>query len=100
IVVARFSLRVSPEAVLPLLPRVFSLIFDSLVGGRMDRLVVLPPIRSRVRSALMNLSDFKNISTTQSMEMAQSLPGGRKVDLPDRVTMIAFLLGTRSADFN
>jgi len=66
----------------------------------MDRLVVLPPIRSRVRSALMNLSDFKNISTTQLMEMAQSLPGGRKVDLPDRVTMIAFLLGTRSADFN
>ena len=66
----------------------------------MDRLVVLPPIRSQVRMALMNLSDFKNISTAQLMVMARELPGGRKVVLPDRVTIIAFLLGTRSADLD
>lgn len=66
----------------------------------MDRFAVLPPIRSQVRSALMNLSDFKNISTAQLMEMARSLPGGRKVYLPDRVTIIAFLLGTRPADLD
>jgi len=63
----------------------------------MYRLAVLPPIRSQVRMALMNHSDFKNIATEQLMEMARCLPGGRKVDLPDRVTAIAFLLGTRAA---
>lgn len=63
----------------------------------MDRSVVLPPIRSQVRSALMNLSDYRNISTEQLMMMARELPGGRKVALPDRATTIAFLLGTRAA---
>ena len=53
-----------------------------------------------VRMALMKLSDFKHIPTEQLMEMARALPGGRKVDLPDRVTTIAFLLGTRAADLN
>ena len=66
----------------------------------MDRLVVLPPIRNEVRKALMNLSDYRNISTEQLMVMARELPGGRKVDLPDRVTIIAFLLGTRPADLD
>ncbi len=66
----------------------------------MDRLVVLPPIRSRVRSALINLSDFKNIPTEQLMVMARELPGGRKVALPDRITIIAFLLGTQPANLN
>jgi hypothetical protein len=66
----------------------------------MDRLVVLPPIRSRVRRALMNLADYKNISTEQLLAMARVLPGGRKVDLPDRIAMIAFLLGTRATDLN
>lgn len=66
----------------------------------MDRSVVLPPIRSRVGRALMNFSDYKDISTAQLMEMARSLPGGMKIYLPDRVTTIAFLLGTRSADLD
>jgi hypothetical protein len=50
--------------------------------------------------ALIKLSEFKNIPTAQLMEMARALPGGRKVDLPDRVTTIAVLLGTRTADLN
>jgi hypothetical protein len=48
----------------------------------------------------MNLSDFRNISTDQLLAMARGLPGGRKVYLPDRVTMIAFLLGARAADLD
>lgn len=64
----------------------------------MDRPVVLPPIRSHVCRALMNLTDFKNIPTEQLIVMARKLPGGRKVALPDRVTTIAFLLGTRPRD--
>ena len=63
----------------------------------MDRSVVLPPIRSRVGRALMNLSDFRNTSTEQLLAMARGLPGGRKIYLPDPITTIAFLLGTRSA---
>ena len=62
----------------------------------MDRRAILPPIRNQVRMALMNLSDYRNISTEQLLAMARGLPGGRKVDLPDRITTIAFLLGTRS----
>jgi len=64
----------------------------------MDRLAVLPPIPSRVRMALMDFSDFKNIATDKLMETARRLPGGMKIYLPDRATTIAFLLGTRSAD--
>jgi hypothetical protein len=48
----------------------------------------------------MNLADYKNISTEQLLAMARVLPGGRKVDLPDRIAMIAFLLGTRATDLN
>ncbi len=66
----------------------------------MDRRVVLPPIRSQVRMSLMNLSDYRTIPTEQLMAMARGLPGGRKVALPDRATIIAFLLGTRSADLD
>ncbi|MGB9237038.1 MAG: hypothetical protein WCC04_21730 [Terriglobales bacterium] len=62
----------------------------------MDRRAVLPPIRSQVRKALMDLADFQNIATEQLKEMAGALPGGRKVYLPDRLTTIAFLLGTQS----
>jgi len=66
----------------------------------MDRLAVLPPIRSQVRRALVNFPDYRSISTEQLMVMARELPGGRKVALPDRVTIIAFLLGTQPADLN
>jgi hypothetical protein len=64
----------------------------------MDHLVVLPPIASRTRRALMNFADYRSISTEQLLEMARGLPGGRKIYLPDRVTIIAFLLGPRPAD--
>jgi hypothetical protein len=64
----------------------------------MDRLAILPPIRNQVRTALINLPDFTDIPIERLMEMARALPGGRKVYLPDRVTTIAFLLGTQSID--
>ena len=66
----------------------------------MDRLVVLPPIRNQVRMELLNLTDYKNTSTEQLIAMARALPGGRKVDLTDRVTTIAFLLGNRTTSLN
>jgi len=61
---------------------------------------VLPPVRDRLRMALLNLSDYKDIPTDQLRQMARQLPGGGRVQLPDRVTTIAFLLGTRLVDLN
>jgi len=66
----------------------------------MDRLAVLPPTRNQVRMALMSLSDFRNIPAEQLLELARSRPGGMKIYLPDRVTTIAFPLGTRSTDLD
>jgi hypothetical protein len=54
----------------------------------MERLVVLPPVKSRVRTALLNLADFKDIPTEQLKQLARQLPGGSRVHLPDRVTTI------------
>ena len=66
----------------------------------MQRLAVLPPIKSHVRSALLNLADYRDIPTDQLRQMARQLPGAGRVHLPDRVTTIAFLLGTRLVDPN
>jgi len=66
----------------------------------MERLIVLPPVKDRVRMALLNLADYKDIPTEQLRQMARQLPGGNRVHLPDRVTTIAFLLGTRLVDLN
>lgn len=66
----------------------------------MERLIVLPPISDRVRTALLNLAEYKDLSTEQLRLMARQLPGGGRVHLPDRVTTIAFLLGTRPIELN
>jgi len=48
--------------------------------------------------ALTNLIAFKDVSTQDLIASARSLPGGTKVHVPDRVTAIVLLLGTRSLD--
>ena len=60
-----------------------------------QRLIVLPPVKDRVRTALLSLADYTDIPTEQLKQMARQLPGAGRVHLPDRVTTIAFLLGTR-----
>ncbi len=61
----------------------------------MRDVAVLPPIKSAVRAALMNLAAFKEVSTQELIAMARALPGGTKVHIPDRLTAIVLLLGTR-----
>jgi hypothetical protein len=61
---------------------------------------VLPPIKSQVRVPLMNLTAFKEISTQALIGMARALPGGARVHIPDRLTAIALLLGTRHVDLD
>ena len=64
----------------------------------MRNLAVLPPIKSNARIALLNLSAFREISTPDVIAMAQALPGGTKVQIPDRLTAIVLILGTRPVD--
>jgi len=64
----------------------------------MRNLAVLPPIKSNARMALLNLTAFQEISSQDLIAMAQALPGGTKVHIPDRLTAIVLLLGTRPAD--
>jgi hypothetical protein len=64
----------------------------------MRNVAVLPPIKSKVRTALMSFTAFQQISTQDLIASARSLPGGTKVHIPDRVTAIVLLLGTRSLD--
>ena len=64
----------------------------------MRNVVVLPPIKCNVRMALLNLTDFQEISTEDLIAMAHALPGGTQVNIPDRVTAIVLLLGTRPLD--
>ena len=66
----------------------------------MRNVAVLPPIKSKVRVALMNLTAFKEISTQNLIAMARALPGGTKVHIPDRLTAIVLLLGTRPVDLD
>ena len=61
----------------------------------MRNVAVLPPFKNKVRVALMNLTTFKEISTQNLIAMARALPGGTKVHIPDRLTAIVLLLGTR-----
>ena len=61
----------------------------------MSHVAVLPPIKSTVRVALMNLTVFEKVSTQELIAMARALPGGTKVHIPDRLTAIVLLLGTR-----
>ena len=64
----------------------------------MRNLAVLPTIKSDVRIALLNLATFQEISTDELITVAQALPGGTKVQIPDRLTAIVLLLGTRPLD--
>jgi hypothetical protein len=66
----------------------------------MRDVAVLPPVKSEVRAALMNLTVFKGISTQELIAMARALPGGTKVHIPDRLTAIVLLLGTRLVDLD
>jgi hypothetical protein len=66
----------------------------------MRDLAVLPPIKTKLRVALLNIAAYKDIPTEQLKQMACQLPGGTRVHLPDRVTTIAFLLGTRLVELN
>jgi hypothetical protein len=64
----------------------------------MERLIVLPAVSDRFRTALLNLPDYSDIPTDQLKRMARQLPGAGRVYLADRVTTIAFLLGTRQIE--
>ena len=48
--------------------------------------------------ALLNLTAFQDISTEDLIAMAQSMPGGTKVQIPDRLTAIVLILGARPMD--
>ena len=48
--------------------------------------------------ALLNLTAFQDISTEDLIAMAQAMPGGTKVQIPDRLTAIVLILGTRPLD--
>ena len=66
----------------------------------MRDVAVLPPIKSQLRAALLNITAYKEIPTPQLIAAARALPGGTRVHLPDRATTIAFLLGTRLVELN
>jgi hypothetical protein len=64
----------------------------------MQNLAVLPPIKGNARMALLNVTTFQEISTPDLIAMAHALPGGTKVNIPDRLTAIVLILGTRPLD--
>ena len=66
----------------------------------MRELAVLPPIRTKLRDALLSLAAYKDIPTQQLIAAARALPGGTKVHCPDRLTAIVLLLGTRLVELN
>jgi hypothetical protein len=66
----------------------------------MRELAVLPPIKTKLRDALLSLAAYKDIPTQQLIAAARALPGGTKVHIPDRVTAIVLLLGTRLVDLD
>ena len=59
---------------------------------------MLPPIKGKAQMALLNLTVFQEISTPALIAMAQAMPGGMKVNIPDRLTAIVLILGTRPVD--
>ena len=61
---------------------------------------MLPPLKTKLRVALLSLAAYKEIPTEQLIAAARALPGGTRVHLPDRATTIAFLLGTRLVELN
>jgi hypothetical protein len=61
---------------------------------------VLPPIKDKARMALLNLTAFRDLSTPDLIAMARALPGGSKIHIPDRLTAIVLILGTRPVDLH
>lgn len=61
----------------------------------MRNVAVLPPVKHELHTALLKLPEFKNFATGELIAMAHALPGGTKVHIPDRLTAIVLLLGTR-----
>lgn len=49
---------------------------------------------------MLNLAAYKEVSTEDLIAMARELPGGTTVRIPDRVTAIVLLLGTRTIDLD
>ena len=49
---------------------------------------------------MLNRTAFKEISTQNLIAMARALPGGTKVHIPDRLTAIVLLLGTRRVELD
>jgi len=66
----------------------------------MRDVVVSPPVKATVRAALLNIAAYKDIPTPQLIAAARALPGGTKVHIPDRLTAIVLLLGTRLVDLD
>ena len=66
----------------------------------MTRVTVLPPIKSKARIALVRIAAYEQIATPQLIEAARALPGGAKVHIPDRLTAIVLLLGTRPLELS
>lgn len=64
----------------------------------MRNFAVLPPVKGKAQMALLNLTAFREISTSDLIAMAQAMPGGTKVHIPDRLTAIVLLLGTSPTD--
>ena len=61
----------------------------------MRNVAVLPPVKGELQAALLNLTEFKKFATHELIAMARALPGGTKVHVPDRLTAIVLLMGTR-----
>jgi hypothetical protein len=61
----------------------------------MRNVAVLPPVKNELHAVLLNLNAFKNLATHDLLAMARALPGGTKIHIPDRLTAIVLLLGTR-----
>lgn len=61
----------------------------------MRNVAILPPVKNELRTALLDLPEFKNFNTHDLVAMACALPGGTKVRIPDRLAAIVLLLGTR-----
>jgi hypothetical protein len=66
----------------------------------MRHVAALPPIKSKARTALMRIAAYEEISTPQLVEAARALTGETKVEIPDRLTAIVLLLGTRPFDLS
>ena len=61
----------------------------------MRNVAILPPVNNELHAGLLNLPEFKNFATHDLIEMARAVPGGTMVHIPDRLTAIVLLLGTR-----